>query len=128
MGLLPGGPAWQEPTPPAAARLLRSARQRGVPLAAICGATLALARAGILDQLRHTSNSVDYLLEQVSDYAAAALYQDEPAVTDDGVITAGGAHYVEFTVEILRLLGIYEGERLQAWYALFKHGVLPTAG
>ena len=33
----------------------------GVPVAAICGATAGLARGGLLDGCRHTSNSKEYL-------------------------------------------------------------------
>jgi putative intracellular protease/amidase len=50
MLILPGGTAWDE-----------GKNGEGVPVAAICGATAGLARAGVLDTRRHTSNALEYL-------------------------------------------------------------------
>ena len=124
--LLPGGPEWRNPDPPEVVGLIEAARFRQVPLAAICGATLALARQGVLGTVRHTSNSLSYLQEAVPGYEAADLYVDELAIAAGGVITGSGAGYVEFTREILQLLGIYEGDDLQMWFDLFKAGVMPS--
>src|SRR4051812_6814418 len=53
--VMPGGTLWDagggQAFAAAAARFLAA----GVPVAAICGATAALARAGLLDTRRHTS-------------------------------------------------------------------------
>jgi len=92
----------------------------GVPVAAICGATAALARAGALDGRRHTSNAPEYLA--ATGYAGAALYEHKPAVTDQGLITAGAVSALEFAYEILKLLEVYSPETLDAWYGLFKTG------
>jgi putative intracellular protease/amidase len=71
--LLPGGDCWErEPVAPALAHALRSLDSQGVPIAAICGATVAIARAGLIRGRRHTSNGLAYLQQQVSDYADGA--------------------------------------------------------
>ena len=60
MLVLPGADTWgsgHEAALALAGRLLG----RGVPVAAICGATLGLARAGVLDERDHTSNAPDFL-------------------------------------------------------------------
>lgn len=123
--LLPGGPEWRNSDPPEVVGLIEAVRYRQVPLAAICGATLALARQRVLSTVRHTSNSLSYLQEAVPGYEGSDLYLDELAVVSGGVITASGAGYVEFTREIVRLLGIYEGDELQMWFDLFKGGIMP---
>jgi len=124
--ILPGGPEWRNPDPPEIVGLIEAVRFKQVPLAAICGATLSLARQGVLGAVRHTSNSVSYLKDAVPAYDAADLYVDELAIASGGVITASGAGYVEFTREIVRLLGIYGDDDLRLWYDLFKHGILPA--
>ena len=92
----------------------------GVPVAAICGATAGLARAGILDDRRHTSNALAYL--EITNYQGAALYQDEPAVTDGHLITAGSTAPLDFAYHIFKKLDLYAPETLEAWYGLFKTG------
>src|SRR5215471_3425612 len=56
--VLPGGEAWETGSypQPALESLLGTLVAAGTPVAAICGATLALARARVLDDRRHTSN------------------------------------------------------------------------
>jgi putative intracellular protease/amidase len=57
--LLPGGDLWEGDYPrPELEALLHDLRERRVPIAAICGATLALARAGLLNDRSHTSNEL----------------------------------------------------------------------
>ena len=92
-------------------------------LAGICDGTRVLAQAGLLDEVRHTSNSADNLAS-VGTYAGAALYQDVPhAVADQRVITAPGTAPVTFTAAVLAALGI-AGDELQAYLALHarEHG------
>src|SRR5918999_3786910 len=59
--ILPGADLWDQgggaPFAQAAKRFL----QAGVPVAAICGATAGLARAGVLDDRDHTSVALEYL-------------------------------------------------------------------
>ncbi|MEG2962665.1 MAG: type 1 glutamine amidotransferase family protein, partial [Janthinobacterium sp.] len=100
-----GGSSWQSGKAPDLTALLRAAQAKNIVLAGICDGTRVLAQAGVLDNVRHTSNSAANLLE--TGYAGAALYQDVPwAVADQRIITAPGTAPVTFTAEVLRTLGI----------------------
>jgi putative intracellular protease/amidase len=120
MLILPGGDHWESAGNADAVELARVFFVEAVPVAAICGATLALARAGMLDDFHHTSNSREYLAS--SGYRGGSFYCDVPAITDEGVITASGIAPVEFAREIFRTLNLYSRETLDAWFALFRFG------
>ncbi|MGW3283997.1 type 1 glutamine amidotransferase family protein [Streptomyces sp. NPDC001002] len=116
--ILPGADRWD--TTDDLAPFARTAREflaAGVPVAAICGATAGLAREGLLDDRDHTGAVSFYLA--ATGYAGGGRYVDTDAVTDGPLITAGPTEPVAFAREILRLLGVYEGEVLDAWYRLF---------
>ena len=113
-----GGSFWQSGKAPDLGPLLRAARDKGVVLAGICDGTRVLAQAGVLDTVRHTSNSAENLAD--TGYAGAALYQDVPwAVGDQRVFPAPGTAPVTFTREVLRALGI-DDENLATYLAM--HG------
>lgn len=60
MLILPGGEAWDAGEN---SKILESAKallEADIPVAGICGATAGLARAGILDDIPHTSNAKEY--------------------------------------------------------------------
>ncbi len=90
----------------------------GVPVAAICGATVGLARIGLLDSRRHTSNAPE-VLSMVDSYKGAELYSEELAVSDGDLITASGIAPVEFAREIFARLNLYDSHVLDAWYKLY---------
>ncbi|MCX5123602.1 type 1 glutamine amidotransferase family protein [Streptomyces sp. NBC_00347] len=90
----------------------------GIPVAAICGATAGLARAGVLDGRTHTSAAPFYLGGQPG-YAGAERYVEADAVTDGDLITAGPTEPVAFAREVFSRLGVYEPHVLDAWYRLF---------
>jgi putative intracellular protease/amidase len=120
MLILPGGMAWEEGGNVEAAEKAKTFLAAGVPVAAICAATAALARVGLLDTRRHTSNSFDYV--RATKYQGSLLYRNEAAVCDGDVITAGGAAPLEFAYQIFKRLDLFRPETLDAWYALFKTG------
>ncbi|MFD2357451.1 DJ-1/PfpI family protein [Nonomuraea ferruginea] len=92
---------------------------RGVPVAAICGATAGLAREGLLDGRAHTSGAVQYL-EAQEGYSGAARYVETDAVTDGDLITAGPTEPVAFAREIFLRLDVNRPEIADAWYRLFS--------
>jgi putative intracellular protease/amidase len=89
--VLPGGDRWESsPVESELEQLLNSLDSQGTPIAAICAATMAVARLGLLRGRRHTSNGLGYLRSNVPGYAEAVNYVDRPAVRDRGLITASG--------------------------------------
>ncbi|MFF5982913.1 type 1 glutamine amidotransferase family protein [Streptomyces olindensis] len=131
--ILPGADLWDTGDDLAPfARTARAFLAAGVPVAAICGATAGLAREGLLDDRAHTSAVSFYLA--ATGYAGGERYVEADAVTDGGLVTAGPTEPVAFAREVLRLLGVYEGEVLDAWYRLFHdsdasaYAVLEKAG
>lgn len=120
MLILPGGTSWDAGQNMEAIDVAAAFLAAGVPVAAICGATAGLARGGLLDDRRHTSNAKDYLL--ATQYGGASLYEDSPAVIDDNLITASGVAPVDFAYHIFRRLSLYKPPVLDAWYGLFKTG------
>jgi putative intracellular protease/amidase len=120
MLILPGADIWPEPSTDPALAAARDFVAAGVPVAAICGATFGLARAGLLDERRHTSNDRDWLA--TSGYRGGARYVNEPVVEDGGVITASAMASLEFARAILARLAVFPPKALEAWYGLFKTG------
>ncbi|GAA2263730.1 type 1 glutamine amidotransferase family protein [Streptomyces amakusaensis] len=116
--ILPGASAWDSgDTLAPFASAARAFLDAGTPVAAICGATAGLAREGLLDDRDHTG-AVSYHLAATG-YRGGGRYREADAVTDRGLITAGPTEPVAFAREVLALLKVYEGERLDAWYRLF---------
>ena len=125
--MLPGGDMWEQESHENLKTLLRRLHADRVPIGAICGATLEVARAGLTKNIRHTSNSKDYLKTMVSDYGDENLYVDELAVTDQNVITASGLGCVEFAREVIKQLNLYNEADARTWFEMFKHGVYPAS-
>jgi putative intracellular protease/amidase len=120
MLILPGGDAWEHGENSEAIAKAAEFLAAGVPVAAICAATLAFARAGFLDNRLHTSNDPEYL--KATGYRGSALYRNIPAIADGSLITASGVAPVEFAYQIFGMLQLYQDPALDAWYALFKRG------
>jgi len=120
MLILPGADAWSDGSTDSVLSMAREFVAAGVPLAAICGATFGLARAGLLDDRLHTSNDPGWLAS--SGYAGAAHHVDELAIDDRGVITASMTGSLEFARLVLARLGIFSTSAREAWYGLYKTG------
>jgi putative intracellular protease/amidase len=126
--MLPGGDRWEkQPIEPQIDAALRRLDAQQVPIAAICGGTVAIARLGLLRGRRHTSNGLAYLKKHVPDYTEAANYVDEPAVRDRGLITASGLADVEFARELFEELGVLTAAQRALWTQIFRSARLPAA-
>ena len=111
-----GGTIWQTAQAPDITALVAAAYQSNAIVAGICDGTRILAQAGVLDAVRHTSNSAGNL--SGLNYGGAAYYQDVPyAVADRRVVTAPGTAPVSFMAAILRTLGLGD-ENLNAYLAM----------
>ncbi|ARN18771.1 type 1 glutamine amidotransferase family protein [Piscinibacter gummiphilus] len=121
MLIVPGGRGWEADGAHVwAVNKAADFLDQGAPVAAICGATAGLAKAGLLDDRPHTSNAAAYL--NGTGYDGADWYLDEPVVVDGNLITAAGMAPLEFAREIFRLLEVYDDDALEAWYQLYKTG------
>jgi putative intracellular protease/amidase len=118
--VLPGGDLWDAGGGAAFAETAQRFLDAGVPVAAICGATAGLARAGLLDARRHTSAAAEYLA--YTGYAGGEHYVDERAVVDGDLITAGPQSPVQFARATLDRLDLASTETLDAYEALFDRG------
>jgi putative intracellular protease/amidase len=124
--LLPGGDLWEGSYPrESLEQVLLSLDRSQVPIAGICGATLPLARAGLLDHRAHTSNAPDYLTGLVLEYRGADRYVDALAVRDRHLITASGLGSIEFAREIFEELEVFTPCDRTLWYQIFKSGRVP---
>lgn len=118
--ILPGGDSWLETDHQPILDLTERFLKEGILVGAICAATAALVKAGLVGNRQHTSNDLNWLKQVVTDYKKEENYQTQPAVTDDGLITANGSAPLEFTVHVLRALDLAKEETLEAWVQLNK--------
>ena len=118
--ILPGGDTWLEPLHNPIIKKIEEFLIADVFVAAICGATVGLAQASLLDNRKHTSNDLGYMKAVSPDYAGEAFYRQEPAVTDKKLITASGIAPLEFTREVLKELNVFSSKTLEAWYKLYQ--------
>jgi len=122
--VLAGSGQWDDGGGDAFAKMAQRFLDHGVPVAAICGATAGLARAGILDERRHTSAAKEYL--QATGYQGSDNYVDERAVVDGDLITAGPDSPVQFARATLERLGLADEKKLDAYEGVF-HRADPAA-
>lgn len=118
--ILPGGNTWTEAIHAPIIRMAEECLEKSIVVGAICGATIGLAMAGLLDQRDHTSNDLGYLKMVCPSYVGEKYYKQEYAVTDGSLITASGIAPLEFTVHILETLNIFLPQTLNSWYNLYK--------
>ena len=117
--ILPGAETWLTPEHDPVLSAADALLKRGVTVAAICGASEALANKGMLNTRRHTSNGLSHLEQICPKYTGRGYYADEPAVSDGNLITASGAAPIDFTYLILKKIGVCKPETVEAWKALF---------
>ena len=120
--LLPGATAWDEPKHAAAIQKASELLSCGGKVAAICGATLALAHAGLLDKRPHTSNGAGFLEMFCPTYKGKDFYVDLPAVADGNLITASATGALAWAKLILERLDVFKPQTLEAWFAYFSAG------
>ncbi|WP_087501683.1 DJ-1/PfpI family protein [Pseudomonas sp. SID14000] len=102
-----GGMIWEQSEAPDIGDFLRASRLAGATIAGICGGTLAVAKADLLNTIPHTSNSADFLKQNADNYTGEILYQDcSGAVIADRIITAPGPAPVSFTCAVLAAAGL----------------------
>lgn len=118
--VLPGGFTWTESIHDTVLEKTEKALMQGTVVAAICGATVGLAKRGLLNSRSHTSNDLEYLKMVAPNYIGEKYYKFESAVTDENLITASGIAPLEFTMQVLKVLDVFKSETLQAWFNVYK--------
>lgn len=114
-----GSDQWVD-APPDVCGLLTAIAARGGVVGGICAGTLALARAGLFDKAKHTSNGRDWINEKEPGYAGARNYQDVPyAVADGCIVSAPGSAPGTFALAYLKTLYPHRSSDLAQMRALF---------
>ncbi len=120
--LLPGGNTWDNPKHGTIVKKAEELLSVGATVCAICGATVALANAGLLDQRPHTSNGTGFLEMTCPNYKGQSFYIDKLSVSDHNLITAGAAGALLWTRQIIEHLGVFQSDTLNFWYEFFNTG------
>lgn len=120
--LLPGANTWSDPKQSAVIAKVKELLSVGATVCAICGATVALAEAGLLNQRPHTSNGPGFLEMFAPDYQGQRFYVDEPAVADQNLLTAAGTGGLQLAKQLIDRLGVFEANTLEAWYEYYRTG------
>lgn len=120
--ILPGSDSWSETDNLRILEIARQFMEAGGLVAAICGATVALANMGLLNSKKHTSNGAGFLNMFCPEYKGTGNYIDKPAVRDGNLITAASTGALDMTRLILEYLDVFGADTLEHWYAYFSTG------
>lgn len=117
--ILPGADKWLESENEEILIKAKELIEKDRNVAAICGATIGLAKHGALDAKSHTSNDKGYLQMVCPAYQGEKNYQDSVVVNSENLITASGIAPLEFSSEVLKNLNVFSAETLENWYGLY---------
>lgn len=121
--VLVGGYGWLTPAADEVVPVVRKAIGAGKIVGAICNGASFMARAGFLNNIRHTGNGPDQLKLWGGDsYTYPDGYVHRQAVTDGSVVTANGSGVLEFTRELLLLLENDTPEQIEMYYQFNRQG------
>ncbi|EAD8612427.1 glutamine amidotransferase [Listeria monocytogenes] len=120
--LLPGADTWNNLEHKAIIEKASELLALNATVAAICGATVALANHGLLDNRPHTSNGAGFLEMFSSSYKGQNSYINELSVGDNNLITASSAGALLWAKQIIAHLDVFESNTLESWYAYFNTG------
>lgn len=120
--LLPGADTWNDKKHGAIIKKASEFLALGATVGAICGATVALANAGLLNERKHTSNGPGFLEMFSPEYRGQSLYIDKPSVADHNLITASPTGALLWAKQIIEHLGVFQTNTLEAWYQYFSTG------
>lgn len=121
--ILIGGTAWRDKKVNVLLPLIKDAIEKGKVVGAICDASLFLGINGLLNDVKHTSNTLEALTTfPNTQYTNAENYHQQQAVSDKNIVTANGTASLEFTKELLSLLDAYTESEINGFYNLYKIG------
>ena len=91
-----------------------------------CNASVFLGMHGFLNEVKHTSNTLDYLKQYAGDkYTGDSNYINKQAVRDGNIVTANGTGQLEFCKEILYALEADTTDAIEESYLFYKNGFCP---
>ncbi|MGW8115278.1 type 1 glutamine amidotransferase family protein [Caproicibacterium sp. NSD3] len=120
--LLPGADTWNDPKHGAIIEKASEFLSLGAMVGAICGATVALANFGLLNNRPHTSNGPGFLEMISPGYKGQNFYIDKPSVADNNLITASSTGALLWAKQIIGHLGVFGSNTLESWYKYFSTG------
>lgn len=120
--ILPGADTWNDPKHGPIIEKARELLDFGATVCAICGATAALAHAGLLDLRPHTSNGPGFLEMVSPEYKGQSFYIDQPSIADHNLITASSTGALLWAKQIIGHLDVFQSDTLEAWYDYFRTG------
>lgn len=120
--ILVGGKSWKAEKVKWVNGLVYETIKRNIIIGAICDASLFLAMNNYLNDIKHTSNSLDDLKKCAKNYRGERNYIEKQVVNDGGIVTANGTAFLEFTKEILIQLEVDSLENIEKFYKLYKYG------
>lgn len=119
--ILIGGMHWFSPEAAQIVPLVEKAIKDNKLVAGICNASVFLGACGVLNKVKHTSNTLDYLKQYAEEkYTGEANYINEQAVRDGNIVTADGNSPLEFCREILSVLEADTPEIIEEAYRFYK--------
>jgi len=126
MLILTGSFSWGENRYDEIAAFVRDAHNRSIPIAAICGATIFLAKHGFLNSVKHTGDELEYfqeMLENEEGYKGEEYFTVSQVINDGGFITANETAALEFAREIFYVLKTDTDEEINSWYEKQRCGM-----
>lgn len=127
--VLIGGYGWLSPMADDIVPIVRKAIADGRIVGAICNGASFMAKAGMLNDVKHTGNGIDQLkLWGGAAYTNHDGYIHRQAVSDKGIVTANGSGVLEFTKELLLLLENDTPERIEMYYQFNRQGFCALFG
>lgn len=122
--ILIGGMTWISENTQNIKKLVEDCSQKGKILGGICDASAFLRTVGVLNDVIHTSNDLNYLKQWAgSVYTGETKYIAKQAVSDKNIITANGTAPMEFAKEILIALNVASEDKVLDWYNFHKLGL-----
>lgn len=124
--VLIGGMRWFSPEAEQIVPLVEKAISDNKVVAGICNASVFLGMHGYLNNIKHTSNGLDYIRQFAGEkYTGEAGYVNEQAVRDGNVVTANGMAPLEFCREVLCALEADSPDVIEESYLYYKNGFQP---
>ena len=124
--ILIGGTSWFTLEAESIVPIVTKAIEEKKLVGGICNASVFLGMHGFLNDVKHTSNTLDYLKMYVGDkYTGEANYVNKQAVRDGHIVTANGTGQLEFCREVLHVLDADTPENIESSYLFYKNGFCP---